>query len=126
MKPAITLAVLVALTGCLSIGTEARKEDPGTGEVWEGKQKITAWGGARAEAAGQQFVLEIEDGKKVTVRSGNEVIKPDTPNTIQDVTGLVTAIGTISAGAGQGSPEPDPGPQAPTDLSPNMRILPRK
>lgn len=93
MKQILICAGLVFLPACMTVETTAKRVTP-AGDVWEGTQRTMAWGGARAQVADQQFVLEIE-GDVVSLRSGNGVVGMETPNTVQDVTGLIQALGAL-------------------------------
>lgn len=97
MKRYTALVTLCALlSGCLTSGTVAEHSTTPDGTtIWKGEQKITAWGGATADAATQQFTLRINPDGSVQVGSGNGVENVQTPDTLQGAVQLVGALGGI-------------------------------
>lgn len=99
--------VLGLCAGCMSTGGKATlvKAD---GTAYTVEQRNVAVAGGKAKAADQQFVATYKtpEGTEITVKMGNGVEQPSSPNTIQDVTGLVGAIGALVPAPG-GAPAPE-------------------
>ncbi len=118
-KTIVLIAVSAVLGGCLTVQTEATRENPETGDVWTGKQTARAFAGGKAEAAEQQFVMELvtdANGERaVKVNSGNNVTAPSTPNTIKDVADLLQGLGVPEImKAAMTPPPPELPPPVPT------------
>lgn len=97
---AICIALALAC-GCISNQGSASLARP-DGTVYNVEQKTAAAFGGKAKAAEQQFTATYKtpEGVEITVKMGNGIEQPSTPNTIRDVTGLVGAIGALMPAPG--------------------------
>lgn len=98
MKKLIIILMLLPITGCLTTGGKASLIKP-DGTEYQVSQRNLALAGGKAEAAGQQFsaTYKLGDGTDVTVKMGNNVEAPSTPDTFGQTVKLLGIIAPLIA-----------------------------